>query len=245
MKEKTVLRWVVALSVLIAAAFASASDRPEPNAFLNKKADTVPQLIREVRSDSEVADRYERHFGKSREELIQYLGELHLARLNADGTYMIYAVDDNGIIKARPQRLKAGTRVFADASGMPVLKASCGNAMVPGSNALSTTVAPSVGQATSALHTIPVTTPESIESITQMNAALVPGEPAAIMPIIPGQVSTGNSNQGFVVPAALAALGGAGAILIGGRGSHPVPEPATILVMVSALAALRCRRKDR
>src|SRR6185369_9779804 len=84
MKEKLFLRWVAAAFVLTVSAAAFASDRPEPNAFLNRKADTINQLIQEVQGDGVVADRYVRHFGKTKEELIQYFGTLHLARLNEE-----------------------------------------------------------------------------------------------------------------------------------------------------------------
>ncbi len=238
------LRGVAAACILALTVSAFASDRAEPNSFLNKRANSVPQLVQEVRTDDAVADRFARHFGKTREELVEYFGTLHLARLNSDGTYMIYLVDDQGVIKAKPQRLKAGTRVFADAAGTPVLKASCGNAMVPGTNAQVTSVNPGVIQASDTLRSVPVTTPESSSTFTQ-TAVLTPTSPIALAPEMP-QVTTGNSNQGFALPAALAALGGAGAILIGSGGhSNPVPEPATMLVMASALIALKARRKKK
>src|SRR5512133_2971328 len=85
MKELIRLRWIVGLGLAACMATALASGaRPEPNAFLNKRADSIPQLVQEVRSDDEVADRYARHFGKSRDELIQYFSTLHLARINED-----------------------------------------------------------------------------------------------------------------------------------------------------------------
>lgn len=237
------MRWIVAVTVLTLGCVAWAS-RPEPNAFLNRKADTVQQLVQQVKTDGEVADRFERHFGKSKEELVAYFSDLHLARLNEDGTYMIYSVDDKGIIKARPQHLKAGTRVFADASGLPVLKASCGNAMTSGSNVLTTTVSPAISTATDTLREFAVTTPESV-AVTNQTAVVTPASPIALMPATPGAVTTGGSNQGFALPAALAALGGAAGLLLGSGGSAPVPEPATLVVMAGAVLAFKLRRKNK
>jgi hypothetical protein len=74
---------------------------------------------------------------------------------------------------------------------------------------------------------------------------LTPTAPVALTPVMPTEIPTGNSNQGFAVPAALAAIGGAGAFLFGGGGSAPVPEPATYLVLLGALAALRFRKKSK
>ncbi|HWA83979.1 MAG TPA: PEP-CTERM sorting domain-containing protein [Fimbriimonadaceae bacterium] len=246
MKENLINRWVVLALALSIACSALASDkRAEPNAFLAKKADTVSQLVHEVETDSDVADRYERHFGKSKEELVGYFGALHLAKLNTEGVYVIYSVDDQGVIKSHPQRLKAGTLVFADATGQPVLKASCGNAMVAGTNALQTTVAPTIGQATDTLHDVAMSPPNPMEDVIARNAVITPTSPVALAPEMPNQISTGTSNQGFIVPAFLMALGGAGSIIIGTKGNNPVPEPATLLVMASALVALKYRRKSK
>jgi hypothetical protein len=244
MMEKPALRWVATFSLLAACGVASA-DRPEPNAFLNHRAVTVGQLVHEVQIDQEVADRYERHFGKTKDELIVYFGQLHLAKLNAEGTYMTYLVDDRGVIKAKPERMKAGTLVFADAKGNPVLKASCGNALVSGSNLLATAVSPLVGVAVPALHEITATNYDPPDFPTTAIAE-IPPVPLALQPIIPDQVVTGNRNQSFAVPAVLAALSGAGALLIGGgHGSSPVPEPASIIVIVGAVAAFKLRRKSK
>lgn len=247
MKENIVLRWAagVCLWTAFGMALASSDSRVEPNSFLSKRADTISQLVNEVGSDRTVADRYERHFGKTKSEISAYFGTLHLARLNEDGTFMIYSVDDKGVIKAHPQRLKTGTKVFADASGMPILKASCGNAMVSGSNAQSTSlIAPSITGAAESLKAVPVTTPDALEEYTK-TTAITPGSPIALAPEMP-QLSTGGSNQGIAsLPAALAALGGAGALLISSHGSSPVPEPASMVVMIGAVAAYKCRRKKK
>lgn len=228
----------------MAMAVAAMAQRPEPNAFLNKRADSMAQIVYAIRTDPEVADRFSRHFGKSKEEVIAYFNTLHLAKLNEAGTYMIYAVDEtSGVIKARPERLKAGTLVYADSSGMPILKARCGNALVPGSNQLTTTIEPTVGNTVETMRTVPVSEAAAVESVAQ-TTALAPSEPIALAPMIPETVTTGSSNQGFAVPAALAAIGGAGAFLIGGSGSNPVPEPASVVVIAGALAAWKLRRKN-
>ncbi|HVT11577.1 MAG TPA: PEP-CTERM sorting domain-containing protein [Fimbriimonadaceae bacterium] len=230
---------------MIACTALASDKRAEPNAFLAKKADSVTQLVHEVETDSDVADRYERHFGKSKDELVSYFGALHLAKLNSEGVYVIYSVDDQGVIKSHPQRLKAGTLVFADDKGQPILKASCGNAMVAGSNALQTSVTPSIGPASNTLHDVAASPPDAMEEVIARSAVVTPTSPVALAPEMPSQISTGTSNQGFVVPAFLMALGGAGSIIIGTKGNNPVPEPATLLVMASALVALKYRRKSK
>jgi hypothetical protein len=242
MKEIFLVRWALVCCLLVAAVTAVASDRPEPNAFLNRKANSVGELVREVQNDPDVADRYVRHFGKSREDIVAYFRTLHLARLNSDGTYIMYSVDDNGVIKSHPELMKKGTLVYADSDGVPILKAKCGNALVAGSNQVAAILNPTVGSTMEAMRTVPVTTAESMSTLPQ-TAVLTPTEPVALAPVLPPTQPTGSSNQGFALPAALAAIGGAGALLIGGGGNNPVPEPATIVVIAGALAAMKCRRR--
>jgi len=243
------LRWICAVCIFAAFAVASASQRAETNAFLATHVNSVSQLIEEVSRDGAVADRYERHFGKKKSELVVFFGTLHTARLNSAGTYRIYSVLDNGSIKAHVERLKAGTRVFADASGMPVLKLSCGNAMMTGTDAQTTALSPSVTGQTNVLQTVSLTTPES-QIVTNQSEVLTPGSPIALSPEFPnspGQVSTGNRNQGYAgLPALLAAIGGAAGVSIGSHGgSTPVPEPATVVVMIGMIAAIKLRRRNK
>ena len=239
------MRWIAATCLLVACAIASASDRTEPNAFLDTNASNVPQLIQEVRSNRRVCDRYERHFGKTKDALIEYFGTLHLAKLNAEGIYQIYSVDDQGIIKAHAQKLKSGTRVFADASGQPVLKASCGNAMIPGSNLVSMVMTPPIGDPNGPLHSADFTTPVSEDAKIMQGVAVVPESPIALAPAMPTpDVVTGNRNQGLSILPVLLGLGGAAGIGLAGHGGPPaVPEPASLIVIGSALISLKMRRK--
>ncbi|MFI5385418.1 MAG: DUF6777 domain-containing protein [Fimbriimonadales bacterium] len=245
MIEGLVGRLGAGICFLAVSVLALASQRAEPNAFLARKADSVQQLVQQVRTDRAVADRFERHFGRSSAELLKYFASLHLARLNQDSNYMVYGVDDLGVIKVHPQRLKAGTRVFADSTGLPILLAGCGNAMVPGSNMLAAMLLPSITEAATALRNTSVTTPDSTE-LSTLTAVLEPGTPVAISPSYPTATTTNRGKEGLGIPVFLAALGGAGGLFLGGGGSHPgpTPEPATILVMASALVALKYRRKS-
>ncbi len=239
------MKWLLAACVLAACAVAAASQRVEPNAFLAKKVTSVSTLIDQVSTDAEVADRYERHFGKSKSEVIRLFTTLHLARLNNAGTYRIYSVLPNGSIKAHAEKLKAGTRVFADASGMPILKMSCGNAMLTGSDTQSTALLPSVTQPNANMQAVSLTTPDS-QIVANQTPVITPGSPIALSPEFPGDSPNSVSrNQGFgVVPILLAAFGGAASIPIGSSGGNtPVPEPATIVVMAGMLVALKMRRK--
>lgn len=228
-----------ALVLTSVAAFA----RPEPNAFLNRRVSNVRELVSQVRTDDQVADRFERHFGMSQSALVDYFSGLHVATLNEDGTYMVYSVPKDGVIKAHVERLDKGTRVFADASGMPILKASCGNALVPGSTAQVPMLSPGVPAMAQTLRAVDVTTSAGAAVPETNYVAMAPPQPVALQPATPPQVNTGSSNQNIALPVALAALGGGAAFMVGGGGSAPVPEPATVLVMVAAVGALTLRRR--
>lgn len=245
MQEKSLLKWgltaVLALSMTMAMAA-----RPEPNAFLNRKAATTAELVNQAQSDPQVMDRYRRHFGMTSEEVIEMLRSLHVAKLNSSGTYMIYSVDEqSGVIKSTAQHLKSGTKVFADASGNPVLKLNCGNALITGSDNQTASINPSMPTMNDQSREVAITTPLGSELTSIPTAtALTPGEPLAVTPVMP-QITTGSSNQGFAIPAVLAALGGGAAFLVGGGHSNPVPEPASMVVIGGAIAAMAARRRKR
>lgn len=54
----------ILLGVVLAGIAASAMARPELNAFINKPANTVPELMAQIKNDRLVLDRYMRHFSK-------------------------------------------------------------------------------------------------------------------------------------------------------------------------------------
>jgi hypothetical protein len=236
-------RLVAGICLLAFSALAFSYQRVERNSFLSTAAPTVSALIQEVRSDKVVADRYERHFGMTYEEVLRFFATLHLAKLNSDSVYMVYLVDDQGVIKAHPQKLKAGTRVFANAEGTPVLLAKCGNAMIPGSNALTAVILPSVAESSVVLRDLSLTTPVADEIDTK-SPLFTPNQPAAILPEMPPTITTGGREL-VSVPALLAAIGGAGSVLIGSGHGTPVPEPASFIVVGSALVLVGLRRKSR
>jgi len=202
----------------------------------------VTALVQETATDKAVIDRFERHFGMSRQEILRYFGSLHLATLNVTGVYRIYSVDDAGVIKAHVQRLKAGERVFADTKGTPILQAKCGNAMVPGSNELQTAVSPAVS-GPSGLQALAVTSPLS-EELALETPVEAPTTPVAVAPEMP---VTTTSSQGIAsLPAALlAALSGAGGVAFSTSSHTPVPEPASLVVLLGLGSAFLCRRNSR
>ena len=120
------------LSALILSIAATASARPDINAFLNSKVSDTHGLVAQIQRDPEVSDRYTRHFAMTKREVVAYAGGLHRAPLSSDGVYTVYSVPTGGRLKMHVEKLKKGEPMFVDASGRPTLIVKCGNPVVLG-----------------------------------------------------------------------------------------------------------------
>lgn len=222
-------------ALLASAVFA----RPDLNAFLNKKVSTTSELVAQVKRDPEVMDRYMRHFGMSRSEVVAYLGTLHPDTIKDTGVYAIYSVPEGGKIKMHIKKLEKGYKVFSTSDGIPQLIVLCGNPLSLGPKQVV------------ALNRTPVTTEVSyadevpMDVVTDINTDF---EPVAMVEPAPYAVVTQStppipilSSGGGFNPLPLA-LGGLGFINRGG-GNSPVPEPMTILAFGTGVAFLAKRRR--
>ncbi len=123
----------IALSMaLLAVAAQSALARPEKNAYLNRPAESVAQLVHQAETDREVMDRYMRHFAMDRRQVLALLKGLHVSRLKQSTRFEMYSVPDGGVLKMHRCTLHRGERVFVDRNGQPVLRLKCGNPLTLG-----------------------------------------------------------------------------------------------------------------
>lgn len=250
MLKRVALIWVAGCVALAAAA------RPVRNSFLDYPVRSPQDLVREVETDPAVADRYERHFGMSKAQLIGYLQSLHRDRIETAGSYSVYSVPLNGQLKMHEQRLKVGEPIFSDPDGKPILMVKCGNPLTLGP-------ANTRSPVTQAITESPFD--EQLKAVT-VPAVEAGGSPSPDMlldtPAVPGEMTytpeapevlTGPGlapagSQLFSGVGGAAGGGGIGAgvlgalIPIGGiiwatsntGGSHPVtpvPEPASVLLL--------------
>ncbi len=234
----------------------SAFAQVEPNAFLNRHAYTKSELKSQVKADPAVADRYMRHFGKSKEEVGQMIDGLTLARLPEGGVFVVYNVPGWSELRAQTRYMRKGTLVWQDATGRPILKASCGNPLVRGTD-IGLTGADKT-QTISGAQSMPSATASEL-GLPETNVVGIRGE--ALVPSLP-EVSAAELvsvvPSAPFVPAAPAAIGGLGlswlaipgiigtfALLDQGNTPPPVPEPASLTVLAAGLGLLAARRAKR
>ncbi|MBS1703850.1 MAG: PEP-CTERM sorting domain-containing protein [Armatimonadetes bacterium] len=234
------------VGALITGLAGSAMARPELNAFINKPANSVPELIAQIKSDKQVADRFMRHFSMTKDEVLEFVGSLHLGTLKESGYYTIYSAPDTGIIKAHVSFFKKGTPAFVDEDGNAILRAKCANPFVRGPirpYALSSaTVTDSVS--TPMIAAAPGTSVSEGPMIASFTPP-TPPVPEIATPITIKTTPTDSAPQQFAASSigSIIGLGGVASFINRGH-SSPVPEPASFAVLgIGALALLRRRKK--
>jgi hypothetical protein len=97
-------------------------------AFLHHAVYSTDELLSAVRNDAVLRQRYAKHFGVSQARVLDFMQNSLIAyRLPADRVVTNYGVTSNGRIFGTRTRLKKGTMVWANRSGLPVLKWACAN----------------------------------------------------------------------------------------------------------------------
>lgn len=226
---------------IISVISASALARPDRNAFINRSVSTTAELVAEAKRDRSVMDRYMRHYGMTRSEVLAYLGTLKPDTIKEEGVYAIYSVPEGGKIKLHMERLKKGHKVFATREGDPQLILKCGNPLTLGPKQVV------------ALNQTPVTTTEivadetPIEIMTEIETEVEPV--LALQPVEPiYEFTTPEVNPIPIIPAGgfnLLPLALGGLAFIDTGGSTPVPEPMTMAVFGAGIALLGLKKRRR
>lgn len=231
------------LGLVVAAALSSA--RTEPRSFLVYPAPNHETLMRQIRTEDKVAQRFMRHFGMTKQEVLAYMDGLRLSRLEQDGMYLIYNVPDSEELRSKVMFYRKGTLVWVNQMGQPVLKASCGNPMVRGTDVALAYIKPSPMNMTStmAMRDFEAVSPPETQFIMNPVASMPPivieDSAQALIPQAP-EIPT-VSSQGFGAPWWILPVIG-GFFIVPDDEPPPIPEPATIITL-SVGAAYFARRR--
>lgn len=235
----------ILVGITVVGISASALARPELNAFINKPANSIPELIAQIKSDRQVADRFMRHFSMSRDEVIEFVSTLHLGTIQKSAYYTIYSAPDNGVLKSHVSFFKKGTPAFVDADGNAILRVKCANPFVGGPVRAYATNDPAVEDVEGNLVVGTVADIGAVSADVKTPEVVAMSVPTVTIPEVPISTTTtpsvgGRSGNVF---SALAGLGAAATFVQTGNNTQAVPEPATLAVLGLGASALLRRRK--
>jgi hypothetical protein len=224
-------------------------------------------LVAVLKTNSKLRQRYAKHFGVGEAEVVDYVKRALVPyRLPESRNVLTYGVTRTGRIYAVRTRLKKGTRVWANRSGVPILKWLCANPLaqrLPGTRIASPiqhTPRP-IAQAKGVEGLAPGLengmVPPTIVSenftppIFASESGLEGIGTGSVVPIVPPGIGTG-AHFGFSGLAAAAFV----PVLIRGGSAPPsnieiIPEPGTVALLLSGggiplgLISLRRLRRQR
>ncbi len=255
--------------LLVCIPLLSIAARPARNAYLNHRVRSVSGLIAQVRHDRHVADRYMRHFGMTRHQVIVKLSKLHVARLGRNMHVKMYSVPRGGYIKAHNTKLRKGELVFEDAKGRVVLILKCGNPVVRGKLHAAFFMPPMLDLSIPPLPELPaVKGPlasngpifEFLQPATKPDVATAPGLPLPVPNVVLPSIATVTNSTpdvttvaasnphlaGLLVAVPLLALAGS---TFQPHGSPPIvppptPEPMSMLLLAAGAGGILLRRRS-
>jgi hypothetical protein len=227
----------------------SFAQRMETGSFIKKPADTIEELVEHVRSDKEVMSRFVRHFGMTPDEVVSYFKTLKKGQIAEDGAYLLYNSPDTGNIGARVLFYRKGTPVWVDREGNYIMRISCGNPMVRGTDLGRTEPTETVAlQSSTGVRELIAEQPPGISttSVTAMTIEPPISEYDAIIiedmaPAIPEE------SPQLISPTALGLIAPfTGAVMLASKGSsQPIPEPASMIALGAGVAGYVTARKRR
>lgn len=105
-----------------------AAQKTAPGSFLRYRAGSAAELAQQVRTDKNVAAKYSAHYGMGGEQLAKYFEtQLRLTTLKKARTMDVYFYTSSGKVVKKRRLFPAGTMVFVNKSGQPILDWRCGN----------------------------------------------------------------------------------------------------------------------
>ena len=237
---------VGALALSALPVFGAGRERTGPDSFLPYRAYTVDALVAQVENDAVVRQRLAKHFHVPQAELVAYLRDnIEVVNFSSSGWRPIYGVTSTGRIYRSRDYFREGGKVFGTADGTPVLKYACGN---PVTAELPAAGPQRVEMPPPQVEMAPPHSPEEYAVTMGLPMAPTFEIPSAVPVEVPQEqilVAEVPFTSTFEVPPAQ---------LVGGRGVFmwpllavpllhtptppPIPEPGSIVLLGSGLAAL-------
>lgn len=230
--RRTTLFLLLVLLIAFPAVAGAAKVVMPPGSFITEPVKDAEELARLVELDDLVARRYAKHFGMDAQDLAWYFRDnLKLSTLNESGKFTMYYIAPDGRIVVHKKWLRAGTKIFVDFTGQPIMDVKCGNPFVKTLRKPAVKVKPIVKAMPE-----PPPPPTPPVEVAQVPPPVEPVEkvlPAAPMELLPAVTS---SSKDWVLPV----LVGGGMLAGGGGGSSedPVPEPGALLALGMGAGAL-------
>ena len=186
-------------------------------AFLRTPAYSTDELLAQVQNNAALRQRYARHFGVSEAKVMNsFRSTLVAYRLPSDRVVTNYGITNTGVVYGSRTRLKKGTMVWANRSGLPVLKWACANPLtknLPGTRLAS---APRSAKPKPAA-------PLGAASSPEAELTPAPENELAAAPTLMPPAPLGSESSALVAPPVLSGSGAAFApaitgLTLGGRG---------------------------
>lgn len=128
MRMRVLLVCVLLLALCLAGGQPASARSAGDTAFLSEYAESPDQVVSQVQANRLIALRYARVFMKDPSAVLSYFRtELSLVTLDQPMQVVLFHLDENRRVVSETHSLKAGTKVFANSSGYPVLEYGTGN----------------------------------------------------------------------------------------------------------------------
>ena len=197
-----------------------------PYSFLTKPADTLEDIVDNVKNDPIVLERYKEHFNMTGPEVIEYISNLKATTLAKDTVLPLFFFDKENKKHRTFIRMPKGTRIWVDANNNPILWRPWGNP----------TIDPTVTGLGAQNQTIGVTGVAEPVPIPQ-------GAPRGFVGAAPDL--TGAIGLLALTPLFFVGGGGGGDVPAVNPPITIIPDPITIVTMGAGLTGLALRRRKR
>ncbi len=214
-----------------------------PHSYLNRPAHTHAQLMRQIQADPVVADRYQRHFGMTKTELVRYFSALELRTQPRSAKARVFLVRENGGIAMKVRTVKKGQKIWVDETGRTILLEVCGNPVTLGPKKLAVTdmatatVVPSnpeTRQMDQIVSTPAIVEPAIVASTPTTDFSVPYMPPQPLPPVITSSPSFNPLPLLALVPFFFIRTG---------DNDKPVPEPVTVGALGVGISLLMVRKR--